>query len=46
MKCVVCGKKKQEWLICRDCFELLTIKYPEYRDFVRAIKRHKKLGVK
>jgi len=44
MKCVICGKEleRKEADICKVCFDVLRIKYPNYNKFKEVIKWHKK----
>jgi len=43
MKCIICGKEleEKELDVCKTCFDVLRIKYPDYNKFKEVIKWHK-----
>ena len=43
MKCIICEKdlEKFDVDICKTCFNVLVIKYPDYNKFKEVIKWHK-----
>jgi len=44
MNCIICGKEleKDEMNICKTCFDVLQIKYPNYKRFKEVLKWHQK----
>ena len=40
--CCICGAKVgEDDDLCKNCFEFMTDKYPEKKDFIKALQWHK-----